>query len=960
MTAVHPQSPSKIFDQLRPFLVGCSAISVFAFALANAKAVSFGVRVLGGATALTYCIVEERRKRLQDIDYQQSEIDRAYAEFATQKQQFDQQLEEERAEMWRQLDLQRESIEEELERSKDALLELEADLNERQATLDQQHAERMAHLEQEHRDRLLILDSRTKLLEQQVRQKEANLLQREKDWLAEHEQKELQLRTEYQRQTEKFNEERERLKARSQELNHLQTTLYQEAADREADLLRRTQEIEAGLAERESELNAKTLVLQRTLTDEKTALSNQLSTREADFRAMQESLTQREQTLLEGIEAHRQQMRTDEAKLMDEYDKRKAALDELFINMQREINEARDRDIAELQQQLAAERAQMQAQLNQERTQMDAYVNSLMMENEILRAELEDATGIKKAPNSKGYVGWVANEVMAAIREFDLSVNYHDCDHYATGGIGVWLVRGEGVKPEQILNCKKAIETRLGLGECRMDLDDDGLIVVDFGASPKIKELDPRKLEAAAKEKDYRALLTEPSPELLRRLLLESIHYAFFGESNTGKSTLICNVIAFNKRAMGEQVEVILNDLKFPESTWIVGGVEVMPRYYDFPTAINGVKDMAIDVMSRLQLHKEEKLAGQPLTPFRPTIWVIDETQQLVSTYSTRASEPLKLGLRVGRASKNKILYAGQSPLCSAYKMNKPDLLNATRFWIGPDFALAGLNELTLSPERKAKLRKEIYARMALAEQELEAGIENPPSRFFALVKMQGIPAFLMTLPPPGAWDEIEVPVEEVPEGGYVSSDQIPRISEEDFMSMVEQSLDDIDGDKRKKLPPDPEVRSKLERSFAADDRQVIEKLPKAYQVIIEYASQRMGEWLAPSYIKSARNYLNTRYKSPQILEICTELAVKWGLGELSPNGKKYRYVNLPRITREYCKARRDEWVTPDEVLAAAPVLVEKGYTAENVLDAFAVLANEWKLGEMHPDDRQFKYTEVI
>jgi len=231
--------------------------------------------------------------------------------------------------------------------------------------------------------------------------------------------------------------------------------------------------------------------------------------------------------------------------------------------------------------------------------------------------------------------------------------------------------------------------------------------------------------------------LKEPNDNWVIDLATQSYHFRICGETGSGKSTFIDNLITCLKNSLGDKVTVILIDPKYPLSDF-----EIIPKFKGISESFEGLAYLASEVESRLAKATVCKDSGLPLPKFEPLLFVIDEIDMIMSEYGKPASKLLKIGLKVGRALNIKVAYIGQSPLCSALHLNKNDFKNSANILLG-EMAIVGMNELIYSKNR------------AIIENELVSR-ENNGDRYFALIKPMSKPAFTAKLPKPKAFCDVK------------------------------------------------------------------------------------------------------------------------------------------------------------------------------------------------------------
>lgn len=558
-----------------------------------------------------------------------------------------------------------------------------------------------------------------------------------------------------------------------------------------------------------------------------------------------------------------------------------------------EYEEATNRRLEELEQHLEEQRlailqeaeelfqaraAEWQAEIEQRDKQIADWMNRYYAQN-----------GIKIPSVKHGFPGHVARLVQQVLEEFHsdttpLLCDFEDCHQYPDGTIEVWLRPRHGVKVKSIKERLDDIRMKVGGGEPDLTVEDE-VIRLAFSIDKAIASA------PSAKTKDgKRVVFTEPPFEQFKYDLLNSNHYGIFGGTGCGKSTLLNNIIGLMRSVFGDELEIVIIDPKFPDTDWKIEGQEIIPQFYGFRhededrdnDSFAGVMAMATDVRQRLDDATQAKLNHRKLPDRKPILYVIDEAEELIAHYGKEASDAILSTLRVGRSTRVVCVLLGQSPNCSAYGMQKPNMLNMARFWLS-DVALKGMDDCNLPREKRVSIKEETLARQELAEQQrLEAiaagdyeSAKHPPAKFFTLVKPQGLPAYLATMPGVNAFADLPV-------GGMALADvQPPEMGIDD---LIEAAKEDV---------PD-EIRAQLNRIHNLSDGETIAALPEHQRIIVELARQRQ-DWIRISDLRSNRRAFrgkdeNQAYEisDMQILQWFAELAAQ-ELGELDAERQRFK-----------------------------------------------------------------------
>ncbi|MGA7935211.1 MAG: hypothetical protein WCA35_16805, partial [Kovacikia sp.] len=487
-----------------------------------------------------------------------------------------------------------------------------------------------------------------------------------------------------------------------------------------------------------------------------------------------------------------------------------------------------------------------------------------------LNAALASANGIKRPKGNAGYPGWVANQVIDTLLEYKAPCDYvtaYKVEVADVAVISVELQPRDGVKVSQVEQLTKEIHARVGLGEPDIGLTDIGNIEIQFAL------VEPEQHRPTGEKENP---IPEPHPTELRKALVKAVHYFISGDTGAGKSTLINNIACLVQAEYGEDIEIVIVDPKFPDSDWVIQGQRIVPQYkgYDrltdqfgneLPNALDGLHDMHREVRDRLQLAAEAEIAGKPKPDRKPILYIIDEAEDLIATYSKEASEPILGTLRVGRSTKVIAVPIGQSPMCSDYGMKKANLNNCTRFWLREN-AMKGLDDCSPPREVRAELKAQIYARQKRAQAELKEGLDPPPSGFYALFKVPGQPPFVASLPRPNQYAEL------------VSANLfVAQRENEDIWDLVDQA-------EQQELSPEQEALNKL---FNDSDRILNDSLTDNEREVLEYARKKhqQGKTVTASTIKANLNRFK-KWEKEQIWEVFRTLTKK-GFGAF--DGTRFR-----------------------------------------------------------------------
>lgn len=225
-------------------------------------------------------------------------------------------------------------------------------------------------------------------------------------------------------------------------------------------------------------------------------------------------------------------------------------------------------------------------------------------------------------------------------------------------------------------------------------------------------------------------VVLEPQENFLKTIVETFNSFRVNGESGSGKSTFVRNLIALFNRYV-PNVETVLIDPKYPMSEW-----DIMPKYKGIDEALDGLTEAAELVETRLKLARDDKDAGKKIRDFKPVLYIIDEIDWTITHYGQDAANTLRTTLKVGRALNVRILYIGQTPLASRLKMNRDDFRHSANFFLGENIP-AAIEETCLSSSLKTDLEAQYVLR------------QESSDRYHMLVKIPGKQPYLSKLPKP-------------------------------------------------------------------------------------------------------------------------------------------------------------------------------------------------------------------
>lgn len=525
--------------------------------------------------------------------------------------------------------------------------------------------------------------------------------------------------------------------------------------------------------------------------------------------------------------------------------------------------------------------------------------------------------GMLKAPPEKGAAGLIADRVVALIRD-DLGVPcyYHDCFEVKNSGSDpgyvVWIRRAEGVKIDSYAPLRKTIEHELSLGSCQM-ASVRGYLLITFGnVSTYIANLpiEASTEKSAARKPRVEGKIQEPSEAMLHAFIRNLRHLAVLGAQESGKSSLVRSLANAKIAYLGglDKVDLQFVDIKHPDedAPWILHGKKCKPQYHEYLDTESADyiglagEDMAESFARRSNERKRRDRNNQAIPKFREMFWFWEEAPSVIDKLRGLASAPIKFGIRVSRGMQGNVWLMSQTDKVSDLGFKKPDMNNMTRIYIGFDTIVAGLSEMTLTKERKTQILADIYARQALAEQQIEEGNTNksglPPAAFCALVRTPAGQVFLWSLPLPGNWQSIPIPEldDEDKDSTRVPDSELIPLSSDEVWEMVESELD----------PDEREETAGVKPRRKASDLSVLQE-----RIIESVASLKEGE--TPTF-----GQLTTRFKrireaygkgasvrSADVEAACRDLVEK-NVGEFK-DSFRYTIPELPTDLQHLKKKQR-------------------------------------------------------
>ncbi|HBE32649.1 MAG TPA: hypothetical protein DD990_15350 [Cyanobacteria bacterium UBA11368] len=200
--------------------------------------------------------------------------------------------------------------------------------------------------------------------------------------------------------------------------------------------------------------------------------------------------------------------------------------------------------------------------------------------------------------------------------------------------------------------------------------------------------------------------LKDAPSDYFEQALKRVFHIRVTGETDTGKSTLVNNVVGLILSQHPNCEVKLYNPLygsKYDKwqipATW---------RTYDqFPGVIQEIES-EFDRRAKISAQAKDKGLGYPEFPV--ILYVLDECENSISLHPDCA-KPLKRCLNHGRHQDLFVVYITQSPLASAVKLNRPDFNASIGFHLGRN-ALRVLKDLDFGSEMKENLTTQYELRM--------------------------------------------------------------------------------------------------------------------------------------------------------------------------------------------------------------------------------------------------------
>jgi hypothetical protein len=287
------------------------------------------------------------------------------------------------------------------------------------------------------------------------------------------------------------------------------------------------------------------------------------------------------------------------------------------------------------------------------------------------------------------YAGELGNQVLGFYRARKLEVAPIDVTPKPSGVVEVWL---------QPFGCGQAdFEQYLEefyyefkpLSQPRFDKADGYLKMV---------------IKSGINEKESK--LKDPPSDYFEQALKRVFHVRVTGETDTGKSTLVNNIVGLIL-AQNPTCEVKLYNPLYG-SKYDKWQIAASWRTFDeFPQVIHEIES-EFERRAKIAAKSKDKGLGYPDFPVR--LYVLDECENSISLHPDCA-KALKRCLNHGRHQDLFVIYITQSPLASAVKLNRPDFNASIGFHLGRN-ALRVLKDLDFGSEIKETLTSQYELRL--------------------------------------------------------------------------------------------------------------------------------------------------------------------------------------------------------------------------------------------------------
>lgn len=287
------------------------------------------------------------------------------------------------------------------------------------------------------------------------------------------------------------------------------------------------------------------------------------------------------------------------------------------------------------------------------------------------------------------YAGDLGNQVLAFYRARKLEVAPIEVTPKPSGVVEVWL---------QPFGCGQADFERYleefyyefkPLSQPRFDKADGYLKMV---------------IKSGINEKESK--LKDASADYFEQALKKVFHIRVTGETDTGKSTIVNNLVGLILTQNPECEVFLYNPLygsKFDK--WQIPAR--WRTFNEFPSVVSEIES-EFERRSKIAAQSKDKGLGYPSFPVR--LYILDECENSVSLHP-ECSKVLKRCLNHGRHQDIFVVYITQSPLASAVKLNRPDFNASIGFHLGRN-ALRVLKDTEFGSEMKDSLTTQYELRI--------------------------------------------------------------------------------------------------------------------------------------------------------------------------------------------------------------------------------------------------------
>ena len=270
------------------------------------------------------------------------------------------------------------------------------------------------------------------------------------------------------------------------------------------------------------------------------------------------------------------------------------------------------------------------------------------------------------------------------------------------------------------------------------------------------------------------AKIKEPPIQRFIDALQASNHIRLTAPTDSGKSSLLDNILGIYSDIYEGKQGLTLLDPKYPFTEW----AGHKPDYKGFDECLGAMSLLQVKIEKRLSEAKALAEAGKEIPDYEAELFAIDELELLYSDALTAdgekkgdvtkaLSKAINTGLKMGRGLTKtkgkgiKVLYVTQSPLCTKIGQNKDAFDQSTSIYLGSNIPLvlqdSGELDGKITAAKRKAIEKEYNVRIAANQQ------------YLMLVRLpNGGDVFLMQAPKPGQF----VPV--LPETKALSAEASP------------------------------------------------------------------------------------------------------------------------------------------------------------------------------------------